>query len=264
MNEPTDKPRAGSDSPSETRPLPVVDAKAPDPARHRAPEEATAAAPARDETPGEAAESEPADESPYLRADNLKAHGHSGTIVEGLTVSGSRGDLLALSGNSGTGRTTALLALGGRFGLDTGTLAVGGETKPDRIRDLCAMTTATPAVDFEEFHTVREVIAETAVLSRGKADRSTVERWFSALGLSLNPKTMWGHLDAMEKKLATIALTAAEETPVVLVDDVDAGLDSEDAAAAFGALRQVADSGRLVIASCVRADPPVDTAISLR
>ncbi|WP_025273447.1 ATP-binding cassette domain-containing protein [Haloglycomyces albus] len=255
MSEPNDRTDEGQ-APDETRQMPTAADESDDAPAAEVP--GTPDAPESEDT------EEPEEQGPYLKADNLKAHGHHGTIIEKFSVSGDKGQIVAVTGNADTGRTTALLSLSGRFQFDTGVLTVGGEDNQRAIRQLCAMPTAEPAIHCDEYHTIRDIALETEIATQKRAQRSEIENWISDLGVSTGARTLWGHLSQYDKKLVGIALAAAENTPVIMLDDVDAGLDVAESDLIFGAVRSVADRDRLVVVSCVRGNPPADTVIALR
>ncbi|QSB05230.1 ABC transporter ATP-binding protein [Natronoglycomyces albus] len=203
------------------------------------------------------------DEEPFLLAANLYSAGRFGAVFSHVNLRANQGDLVALTGEAGTGHTALLLALSGRWKLTSGDLTVNGDTAPRRIRRHVTIANAAPAVNCEDFHTIAHLITETRAVTAGEATKTGIATWMERLEVQPEPHQTFALLPRVEQTLLLIALGAACGTPVLAVDDVDAGLSTEHANRVFDALRLVADHNILVLASCVRQDPPADTVLTL-
>lgn len=198
--------------------------------------------------------------APFLDAKALCAKGHFGTIFHNIDLNARHGDLVALSGEAGTGHTALLLALSGRWKLDSGTLTVNGDTKPRRIRDHFTIASAPPAVNSDDYHTVNHVIAEMRAAHGRKID---IDTWMDRLNVNVDASDTYTNLPQLQQTLLLIALGAATETPGVILDNVDHGVTRQHSRRLFTALRTVAEAERLVITGCLRPDPPADITLSL-
>lgn len=201
---------------------------------------------------------------PFLTARRLGARGRQGSIFTDVDLTAGLGQVVAVCGDSGDGRTSLLLALSGRFATQHGSLEVDGQTRPGQIRRRFTVAQAGPPIRFDEYHTVAACIKETTAVSKGAATRANINAWLDRLAVDLDTGDTFGFLPRIEQIRFAIACAAACRTPGVVVDDADTGLDLNGSERVFEALRTVADAGQLVIAACTRSDPPADTVVDLR
>ena len=106
---------------------------------------------------------------PLMVAEGLLATGPRGRVFGPIAVRVAAGELLAVTGPGGSGRTALLLALSGRLRVAGGRLIVGGhplDIESGAIRSLVAVARAGDTVDLDELWTVGEAIANRAVLTR--------------------------------------------------------------------------------------------------
>ncbi|THV24419.1 ATP-binding cassette domain-containing protein [Glycomyces paridis] len=202
--------------------------------------------------------------APFLVAEGLAAKGRNGPIFTGIDLTAGLGQVVAVCGDSGDGRTSLLLALAGRFAVESGTLRVDGQRAPGQIRRRFTVAQAGPPIHFEEYHTVGSCIKETTAVSGGTATSANIHAWLDRLALAVDTGDTFGFLPRIDQITFAIACAAASRTPAVVVDDTDTGLDRCGSERVFEALRTVADAGQLVLAACTRSDPPSDTVVDLR
>lgn len=167
---------------------------------------------------------------PVLTADALLATGPRGVVFGPVSLEVAPGEVVALAGPGGTGRTSLLLALAGRFALAGGRLSVAGATQPRAVRDAVAVARAGALMDLDEVWTVGEAIAQRALLARRPPVQTTLS---SSVPLHA--------LSAVDRALLDVALAAGEGRPVVVMDDVDRGLGPEDEARVWRALADLGD-----------------------
>jgi ABC-type multidrug transport system ATPase subunit len=203
------------------------------------------------------AEQEPAP-PPLVVADGLMVTGPRGGVFGPVAVRLSPGEVLAVTGPGGSGRTALLLALAGRLRVAAGRLEVGGHalgTEPAAVRDLVAVARAGHAVDLDDLWTVGDAIADRAVLLARRrtvkgALETAVRARLSAAGIDdLATSTPLHALAPPARTLLDLALAAAEDRPVVVLDDVDRGLVPADERRVWAALRALAQEGRVVLAA---------------
>src|SRR5699024_2443714 len=95
-----------------------------------------------------------------VAASGLRAEGPDGTVFGPLDLRIARGGLHILQGPSGSGRTTLLLALAGRFKVDGGTLDVLGRTRHAAVRRVCAIAGFRGVDEIDGSVRVRAVVHE--------------------------------------------------------------------------------------------------------
>ena len=165
-----------------------------------------------------------------LRAAGLGVRTARGPVFEGLTLDVPAGKVVALCGPAGSGRSMALLALSGRAATTAGSLVVAGATARGAIRRLVVVARIGGAVELEPDLTVGDLVRERRLFGARGGVGTTI----------------------------TVGLAAMEEPAVVVVDDVDLGLDDADRAAAWAHLT---GSGLTVVATA--AQPPAGVAATM-
>lgn len=164
---------------------------------------------------------------PLLRAREL-AIGYSGeALVSDVELTLTAGEAVAIVGPNGTGKTTILRTLGGLLPPLSGTLELGGvalSTLSPRQR--ARRVAVLPQVDRAEGSLT---VAEMVELGRtphlglwghlGQADRAAVDRALEACELADLAHRRLDRVSGGERQRARIALTLAQEAPVLLLDE---------------------------------------------
>src|SRR5690625_5382579 len=102
---------------------------------------------------------EQAETAPLIYVDGAGLRGIRGWAFRGARFRLDAGDVAALTGPSGSGRSTLLLAIAGRLHLTHGALTVGGHT-------------LTPHPSWRE---VRDVRKQVAIATSGRSEEHTSE-----------------------------------------------------------------------------------------
>jgi ABC-2 type transport system ATP-binding protein len=192
---------------------------------------------------------------PLMVADGLLATGPRGRVFGPVSVRLAAGELLAVTGAGGSGRTALLLALAGRLRAESGRLIVGGhvlDAEAGAIRSLVSVARAGDAVDLDELWTVGDAIADRAVLIGARpagAVEGAVRGRLTAAGVDVAPATPLHALAPLARTLLDLALAAVEQRPVVVLDDADRGLGPGDERRVWQTLRALAGEGRAVLAA---------------
>jgi ABC-type polar amino acid transport system ATPase subunit len=179
-------------------------------------------------------------------------------IVHDVTFSASRGELLAIMGASGSGKTTILRAVGGLEPIASGVIDIdgirlgpGGRPRGALLRELhrrvgmvfqfhhlFAHMTALHNVWLAPVHVLRA--------SRSEAERRAREL-LEMLGVDHRAEAMPHQLSGGEAQRVAIARALAVEPPVLLMDEPTASLDPARRAELATTLRELAGQGRSVI-----------------
>jgi len=179
-------------------------------------------------------------------------------VLSGVTFSAGRGELVALMGVSGSGKTTVLRAVAGLDPIAAGTIEVGGvlvtpgsvpraRSGSDRTRSvgivfqfhhLFAHLSALDNVSLAPVHVLRR--------SRVEAERRAREL-LEMLGVGGRADARPHELSGGEAQRVAIARALAVEPAVLLMDEPTASLDRARRDDLAGTLTQLAREGRTVV-----------------
>jgi len=179
-------------------------------------------------------------------------------VVEGLTFSAAGGELVALMGPSGTGKTSVLRAIGGLDPFAAGEIQIGdirlvaGRTpRGERSRHLHRSV----GIVFQFHHLFSHMtalqnvwLAPVHVLRqpRGEAERRSMAL-LDMLGVGGRMHAMPHELSGGEAQRVAIARALAVEPPVLLMDEPTASLDQARRTELAATLTQLAAQGRTVV-----------------
>jgi ABC-2 type transport system ATP-binding protein len=207
-----------------------------------------------------AAEREEQGPTPVLEAAHLNLTGPDGLVFTDVSLTVAPARLTLLVGTSGSGRSSLLLALGGRMRGTTGTLRHHGRDVRTR-RDLTALRAAASVARIADVIVpeprlrVREAVAERALLDGVRL--AAAEPAFAAaedlLDVRLDRDALVEQLPAYEAAALAVGLALVRPAEVVLLDDLDADLDLTDQRRLVDALVRLAASGPAVVATTTEA-----------
>jgi lipoprotein-releasing system ATP-binding protein len=168
-------------------------------------------------------------------------------VLRGLTLSVEHGEMVAIVGASGVGKSTLLHVLGGLDAIDGGSIRIGdadlAALRPD---DLVAFRNRHVGFVFQFHHLLPEFSAvENAGMPMRIARRSAAEREQRAQGLlervglgeRLSHKP--GMLSGGEQQRVAIARALVMEPSVLLADEPTGDLDEHTAASLHDLLREM-------------------------
>jgi len=171
-------------------------------------------------------------------------------LLDGVDVSVTAGEFVAVLGPNGAGKSTLLGALAGDFPLSSGSVAINDkEISALAPRDLARLRAVLPQQIVISFpFTVREVVA----MGRNPwLDERDDERIDAAMR-RLNVESMRGRtyqtLSVGEQARVSMARVLAQDTPILLLDEPTAVLDIGQQERFLAVARSLVDEGRGVIA----------------
>ncbi|MFB7296700.1 ATP-binding cassette domain-containing protein [Streptomyces rubiginosohelvolus] len=225
-------------------------------------------------------------ESPHgaaVSAEDFGLEGPRGRVFRNVTFSAEPGELVAIEGPSGSGRTCLLLALTGRMRTTEGRAETGGLRLPEQaaaVRRIAALGPVPGVSELDPAFTVAEHLGERALLQgrygsplrallRPRAERraaaeARVDEALEAAGLDpatlpKSGRTSVRDLERLEALRLSVALALIGRPRLLAVDDTDLKLSDAERAQAWALLRSVADAGTTVLAVCSEA--PEDTRV---
>ncbi|MFD4366653.1 ATP-binding cassette domain-containing protein [Rhodococcus sp. NPDC058521] len=192
-------------------------------------------------------------------AAGISVTGPLGGAFENVSLTIDAGDLGIVVGQSGSGRTSLLLALAGRMRLTTGRLAVAGHVLPKgagRVRELVAVARANPATYLDPDLRVRELIDERKMIGGPLFTNASLRDELDNLGVLAAEHQFVHQLSPADALLFAVALSCAEQPSAIVVDDVAVGCTPDEVARVWRALATLTARGLTVVASTTA--PPSD------
>jgi ABC-2 type transport system ATP-binding protein len=171
-------------------------------------------------------------------------------LFRDLDVTAEPGDIVAVIGVPGSGRTTVLLALTRHLRLSAGTVTVSGFAALGHVPEV---TSPEPALSVAEH--LREHVA---LLGRPPRDADAV----IADGLyGLDPALQGWQLTPFQKQLLGLALARLSGAAVIALDGADDGLDAAEQARLWQILDELAAAGVAVVVTAREIEPERATTV---
>ncbi|MEU8526865.1 MULTISPECIES: metal ABC transporter ATP-binding protein [Streptomyces] len=194
-------------------------------------------------------------------------------VLRGVDLAVGRGEVVALLGANGSGKSTAVRSVIGQVPLTGGTVELFG-TELKRFRDWARVgyvpqrTTAAGGVPA----TIREVVTSGRLSRRrfgllGKADRAAVDRAIDLVGLADRAKDSVAALSGGQHQRVLIARALAAEPELLIMDEPMAGVDLASQEILADTLREQVAGGAsvlLVLHELGPLEPLIDRAVVLR
>lgn len=190
--------------------------------------------------------------TPAVVLDALDAGYDGRVVVRGLTLTVDRGEVLALIGTNGSGKSTVLKTLAGLLEPISGTVTVAGRApgaSPADVAYLCQ----NPPSSFTLPLRAADIVAmgryaSLGLLRRtGAADREAVAAAIHAMGVDRFAGRSLMELSGGQQQRTHLAQVLARRASVLLVDEPTAGLDVAGRAAFAEAVRSERKRGAAVV-----------------
>ena len=202
-----------------------------------------------------------------LTARALGARTRRGWIYRDVTCTVGAGEVVAVTGPAGSGRTSLLLTVAARMAYSTGSLTVCGEPLPERtgpVRSLVAVARADGVAELEPELRVRDHLIERGAASPDRDAR--FDKACGRLGLAVDREALAGGLGAAESTLLCLALALLDRPRIVLLDNLDRGLPGTEQSTLWQRIRALTEDGVTVLATTADPAPAhgwTDTVIEL-
>ena len=175
-------------------------------------------------------------------------------VLDGADLEVARGEVVAVIGRSGTGKSTLLHLLGGLDRADAGTIEVAGQNVSSaNERALSALRRRHVGFVFQFFHLLPELSGEGNVLLaagvRGAAPQaaSRGRSLIGRLGLEDVRHALPSELSGGEQQRFAIARALVNDPSVLLADEPTGNLDPVAGAEVLRLLREAGDEGRAIV-----------------
>jgi len=168
-------------------------------------------------------------------------------VLKGVDLDVQRGEVFALLGSNGSGKTTTIKVLVTLLRPDGGTARVGGFDvleSPDKVRQCISLTGQFTAVD--EILTGRENLRMIARLRHLDDARGVAEGLLDRFGLAEAADRRAGTYSGGMKRRLDLAMSLAGTPAVVFLDEPTAGLDPEGRLEVWKMVKELAVGGTTV------------------
>jgi putative ABC transport system ATP-binding protein len=195
-----------------------------------------------------------------LETDNLKKHYRMGeTIVralDGVSISVSEGEFLALLGTSGSGKSTLLNLIAGLDHPTSGTLRIdGNDVAAMSTEDLCRHRRQNVGIIFQSFNLVSTMTAlenvTLAMMFAGvpKTEREQrAEQLLESMGLAGRQRHRPQELSGGEQQRVAISRALANKPRLLLADEPTGNLDSRTSREIMQVLKELNErEGKAII-----------------
>ena len=197
--------------------------------------------------------------TPVVRIRELRLRRGTRTILDGVSVDIARGEVVALMGASGSGKTTMLRSLAGLEPFDDGAIEVDGVTLRSGAHAAPALLSLRSKVGMVfQFHCLFEHMSaiENVWLApvhvhgapRQEAEARGLEL-LRQLGVEHRAKALPRELSGGEAQRVAIARALATDPPVLLMDEPTASLDPSRRDELAAIVRELVTRGRTIIAA---------------
>lgn len=153
-----------------------------------------------------------------LRAENLTAGYGRATVIDGVSMTASAGEIVALLGRNGAGKTTTLMAIAGEVPLRRGKVWIDGEEATGPLHKRAHKGLGV----VPEQRTIFRRLTVAQNLDLGPGGREKALHFAPQLERLLNRKA--GVLSGGEQQLLCISRVLATDPKVIIVDELSFGL----------------------------------------
>lgn len=200
-----------------------------------------------------------------LRVEDLRKSFGAVEVLKGVTITAQSGDVIALIGSSGSGKSTILRCLNLLEKPNAGRIVVSGEELrlvPDRRGELNAADPvqlqrmrARLSMVFQQFNlwshmTALENVIEAPMQVLGLPKDAAVaraERYLARVGVTHRKNAYPAHMSGGEQQRVAIARALAMEPEVMLFDEPTSALDPELVGEVLRVMRSLAEEGRTML-----------------
>jgi polar amino acid transport system ATP-binding protein len=175
-------------------------------------------------------------------------------VLKGVSLTVEPGQVVALIGRSGSGKSTVLRCINGLERISKGTITVAGHTLDDDPRHLRALRTDVGIV-FQSYNLFPHLsVGENIMLAprlvrhvaRSEA-RATAEEVLQLVGLAEKFDAYPDQLSGGQQQRVAIARSLAMRPKVMLFDEVTSALDPELTEEVLGVMERLAQDGMTML-----------------
>lgn len=193
--------------------------------------------------------------TPILLARDLHVRWEMRRVLDGLTLSVSAGQIVAMRGANGAGKTTLLKCLAGLTQPEAGEVRWFGRPARDCITARRLLGMVHHASGLYPELTPRENLVFAARMCGASEPERRAEHWLTRAGLACRASEPTGHLSQGMRKRLAILRALVHDPFIILLDEPFANLDPEQRQWTVDLLCELRSQGRAILLT-THADPP--------
>lgn len=179
------------------------------------------------------------------------------TVLDNINLSFEKGELHALVGENGAGKSTMIKIISGVYQADMGSMTLNG--KAVHFTTPTAAQAAGLSTMFQETQEIPEMtVAENIFLGREprfrksflidkKQMRERAKTYVSELGLKINVEDKMDTLSVSQRKMVELVRAYMQHSSVVIMDEPTANLNAEESAILFRIIDEMKRRGTTII-----------------
>ncbi|WP_444664750.1 sugar ABC transporter ATP-binding protein [Cellulomonas sp. CW35] len=175
--------------------------------------------------------------------------------LDGVDLTLRPGEVHALMGENGAGKSTMIKALTGVYQVDSGEIRVAGE--PHRFHSTAEAQAAGISTVYQEVNLCGNLsVAENVMLGHEvrvgpfinwSATRRKAKEYLARLNLDIDPLSQLSSHSIAVQQLCSIARAMVVDAKVLILDEPTSSLDKAEVAELFTIVRQLRDSGVAIL-----------------
>ena len=191
-----------------------------------------------------------------IRLDHVTKRFGGITAVNDVSFGIARGEIHAVVGENGAGKSTIMKMLAGVHRPDSGALVLRGESVA--ISDPLQARNLGVSIVFQELNLFPHLTVAANIFANRESTRgpgllderrmvAATKRVLAQMGVRLDPHARVGRLSVAEKQLVEIARTLEQQSEIIIMDEPNSALSAAESERLFELLRRLRDKGLTII-----------------
>ncbi|MBA3451149.1 MAG: sugar ABC transporter ATP-binding protein, partial [Chloroflexia bacterium] len=191
-----------------------------------------------------------------IRLDRVTKRFGGITAVNDVSFGIARGEIHAVVGENGAGKSTIMKMLAGVYQPDNGALVLRGE--PVVIGDPLQARKQGVSIVFQELNLFPHLTVAANIFANREATQgpgllderqmvAATRHVLETMGVDLDPHARVGRLSVAEKQLVEIARTLEQQSEIIIMDEPNSALSAAETERLFALLRRLRDKGLTII-----------------
>ena len=191
---------------------------------------------------------------PIVEIDNITKRFGSNQVLNGISLSVERGQVVAIIGRSGSGKSTMLRCINGLESIDGGSITVAGHKLTNKHEHLIELRKDVGMV-FQHYNLFPHLTVEENIMlsprivkkTATETARETAIKVLKQVGLDHKRDAYPEQLSGGQQQRVAIARSLAMEPQVMLFDEVTSALDPELTQEVLKVMEELAQAGMTML-----------------